>query len=706
MNYCDFDRSILEIDSFGPHKKVMQRIVYGMKEGFIGNGMVLTLRDVLELRESELRKIPHLGDKYISLFNDLKADPLGAFVPSKGQSPDDKPDLANLLILAEKVELNRINLASNDIKALKKLEGLGLDTSVKTIITSSLSELIKVDGLGKTVAERICSLRDMCLNDLSRSNSGEIDIQNFESTLLLPKDFDNLELGSVDEILMEDLYSFFVSLTDNEQTVFSGRLGFTQEKETLEEIGKRLSLTRERIRQIEKKINQRFRSQKRLGDEVIKNLIEKNLDFDLASKFPVLSECFDKEPNFIEFLEFCSGGFDIKGKLNPDIDSRVLRDLFVQEGVPLSKAEVLEYLEKNIEPEIKLEIALDHLVNKKFLRVEGLNVFPANLNKPDSVASILAKNPKGLPWKDIAKIANHMSLGKANFDVTRTDHAAYTDSDNVYLSGKGIYSHTKFLKVSSSEIERILTELRAALNEFPRDAAHLNEVILENEFFQKTDYFELRYIIKMYGVEEGIYFNGKSQADTVSLQKGFKPVNQKEVILEQLRSNESALTKSEIAQFIKSKSLNHASLYVDEMTKERRIVQVDRMLYTTPEKAFDGLNFSELGYFLRNKILELGKPVHSSVLQPIANSEFGFAYSSSFYDAFLKFWCDDLELFRASQFYSGTPISFSSFGDFFDQNIDGSYSIGDALKLVNEKLQVSERVSQIAYWNWRASRSL
>ena len=45
------------------------------------------------------------------------------------------------------------------------------------------------------------------------------------------------------------------------------------------------------------------------------------------------------------------------------------------------------------------------------------------------------------------------------------------------------------------------------------------------------DFYELRALVKIYGKEHGIYWNGKSSVDTISLEKNFKYITQKQNIL-------------------------------------------------------------------------------------------------------------------------------------------------------------------------------
>ena len=108
----------------------------------------------------------------------------------------------------------------------------------------------------------------------------------------------------------------------------------------------------------------------------------------------------------------------------------------------------------------------------------------------------------------------------------------------------------------------------------------------------------------MYGEEYGFYFNGKSQTDTVGLEATFKNITQKEVILQAMQDKKKPMTKAEIASLLKSNSLSHASFYLDKMIKGEQVVQVDRMLYTTPELAYKDIDIQKYIDGIQNILLE------------------------------------------------------------------------------------------------------
>src|SRR5690554_4577245 len=157
MKSSDLDLPIREIDSFGKHSKVMLRLGYGIREGYIGEGPDTTLAEVLKLQDEDIKRIPYAGKKYIELFNEMKSDLLGNnFEGAELTLNDDCFEPWNwetLLQASDSVALNRSSISSGARKALAKIEKCGLETSVRGIIATEKEELLKIEGIGQRVVE-------------------------------------------------------------------------------------------------------------------------------------------------------------------------------------------------------------------------------------------------------------------------------------------------------------------------------------------------------------------------------------------------------------------------------------------------------------------------------------------------------------------------------------------------------------------------
>jgi RNA polymerase primary sigma factor len=82
--------------------------------------------------------------------------------------------------------------------------------------------------------------------------------------LLESKDIPSIEEGLVRRSLSRDVAALLKELNPREQEILRMRFGFEGDPMTLEEIGKKIGLSRERIRQIETKAKRRLRARARM----------------------------------------------------------------------------------------------------------------------------------------------------------------------------------------------------------------------------------------------------------------------------------------------------------------------------------------------------------------------------------------------------------------------------------------------------------
>lgn len=60
-----------------------------------------------------------------------------------------------------------------------------------------------------------------------------------------------------------------------------------------------------------------------------------------------------------------------------------------------------------------------------------------------------------------------------------------------------------------------------------RPVFHLNEFYQASRNLKKHDYYVIRHFVKHFGEDYGFYFDGKSQTDSIGLEKGFKNITQR-----------------------------------------------------------------------------------------------------------------------------------------------------------------------------------
>ena len=232
----------------------------------------------------------------------------------------------------------------------------------------------------------------------------------------------------------------------------------------------------------------------------------------------------------------------------------------------------------------------------------------------------------------------------------------------------------------------------------------MNEFYLASRNLKKHDYYVIRHFVKHFGEDYGFYFDGKSQADSVGLEKGFKNITQKDVIVEAMNNNDKPLTKPEIANLLKSKSLAHASFYLDNMIEQGSVVQVDRMLYTTPACAYKNIDIDDYLAALHALLLHFGKPVEPSIFKEQLNIQFERSYSKYFYASLARLNAKAKGWHRKHSLYSVTEIPFSNISSAMDTLCDSGAALQQNIDVLQANIAITRDTAAIAIQNWRNAR--
>jgi hypothetical protein len=148
-----------------------------------------------------------------------------------------------------------------------------------------------------------------------------------------------------------------------------------------------------------------------------------------------------------------------------------------------------------------------------------------------------------------------------------------------------------FLDLEQFNIPEIIQHLLDYFKQHQLTALHLHDYYYQTKGQRcEIEYFTLRHLVREYGEEYGLYFNGKSGTDSVSLDPEASLISQADVIIKVLNESKVAMTKQEIAERLRSKSIAHAAFYINNLMEEGKVVRVDNMVYTTPEKAFSNMD--------------------------------------------------------------------------------------------------------------------
>ncbi|MGI9558246.1 MAG: sigma factor-like helix-turn-helix DNA-binding protein [Thermodesulfobacteriota bacterium] len=644
-----------------------------------------TLSDLLSLEEPQLLDLRSVGKEYLVLWKDLKS-----LYGLSTETHSSVVDFISDLSLSYK-KLNYAKLSGREKKQLRKLSRhKGDHATLLDIIRFRQKDFIELNGFGSTFVDTILELQHKLLNELER-NLYDLDPAN---NLILCWNTEKLSLKTLEKILLQDIDNFLGSLDERDVDIFQKRWGFVEKQIGLQTLGYEYGLTRERVRQIEKNISGQFMTILSVTPSQINEIISREFNFQLPYLMEDLFSCFDKEKNFYKFLSYISYNKDIQNKFNFKISSDLSTTFFAQNGLSCKYDELICYLEdEDSISGVSGEEVVQYLQETNKVQVEGGNVSPISLNNKSLLESVLAEHPKGLPWLDIVRLANKSGFLKTKQLSESRIPAMLGNSPLVYLSGKGSYRHIKFIDFEDIDIDEIFRQISTSLSKSQKGFSHIVTIREHSSLLQSCDYYLLRYIVRTHCKNYGFSFGGKSQKDIVGLDSDFSGVTQSEAILQAMRENTIPMTTAEVAGKIKSKSISHASLYLHNLIKQKKVVKVDRMLYTLPGLAYKSIDVEEYIDCIKDVLLQESKPVSSSMLQKEVNKRLDVAYSKYFYESIAKKYSDRIGLYWEGMLYSLEEIPYKNLTHAINTHCSPKLDIKSNIQILKQHIVIDEQTA-------------
>jgi hypothetical protein len=683
------------------YQKLIKRISRSM-------GAVNTVQDVLDIDPIEFSRQPAVGKLYIDLLVNFQK----SFTKETNKNIDEAQieDLTEELPpqdILDKLYLNYGFLDKAEIKQLKRLEGIYGEQfdirNVNVLLNFDKTEISKQTGLGSLTLSVIDELQHKIKQEIRTlpENITEHTIKN--RSLFISSEIAFIEFNEIDRVLIEDVEGYLWTLDEMKMDIALSRWAFNQQHESLEDVGKRYNVTRERIRQIEKTINANLPLNFRIQPKVLWANIREKMTEDLTWLLPNLAQCFESEKLFYEFIELCcqveSGS--LKEIIFTKIKSKIVNSFFCFNQSPISKEIIVNELMSNYgHSKASAVNGLKQLAKNDRITITVDGIYPKKLSREEAVAHVLTFHPAGLPWKDIAKILNKKSYSTSPFDETRTGQG-FNNSEYVYLSAKGTFRHLMFLDLEKFNIPEIMQHLLDYFEQRKLNALHLHDYYQQNKI-QRTEieYFTLRHIVRDYGEEYGVFFNGQSGSDSISIDKNAKRITQADVVVSMLNESKVAMTVQEIAERLRSKSASHAAFYLQNLMEEGKVIRIDYLVYTTPEKAFSKIDIDAVMRIIKD-IMNIIKIVEADVFREYVNLELNLSYSKYIYAALARTKLNELGWYRSGTLFSKTSISYKSLADMYDQLCDTNLSNSENIQNVQKVAWLTDAVAANALQWWK-----
>ena len=662
-----------------------------------------TFGDLVSLSVSEVASLPRVGKLYVETFKELKR--LAKEDMVSAVEIEHEEEIKFTAVDISNMRLSHAGVDAAFTKALEKyaryIGSNDLADYLHEILKFDRNTLIELPGFGDGVVDKLVEFRRVVQKEIKAIVAGAVDYEDLQSSLVVPKVFSQLSVEKIEKVLLEDIDDFLERMPDDDADIAQKRWGFVEGKQTLEEIAEGLSVTRERIRQKETKINSGFLQCLRINQRSLWKFLEPELSIHIETKVGNLFSCFSSKKDFYDFLGLVCGQEKLFEYVYPDLDKSILNTFFVENGAPIILNDVKEYfVELGLDGVRNIDNAIQYLAQQGVLLIEGEFVWPRQLGKAEASACVLVNHERGLPWMDIAKLVNRNGYSRTDISEERLDNEAFKLPEYIFLAGKGVYKHTRFIDAESISLDDIFIEVMEYAESDQRSVFHLMECYLASNQLQKHDYFVIRYFVKQFGEDYGFYFDGRSQSDSLGLEKGFKNITQKDVIVEAMNRIGKPLTKPEVANLLKSKSRNHASFYIDSLMHEGKIVQVDRMLYTTPDLAYRSIQIDQFVDAIDKILRQYAKPVEPSIFKEELNRFFSKSYSKYFYASIARLYAERQGWFRMHSTYSINNIPFKNINTLLNDVCVPNASTDENIILLQEHIAITREAAAVAFSNW------
>lgn len=700
-NNYDFETPINKLALSPKYQKLINKISAIM-------GHVKTVQDIIHIDVASFSTLPYVGKLYVDLLITLQ----NALAPTEfNQSNRSNSDIKKI----EKELLPQITLSTEQLET--SLNQLALPSQYQRLIkristamgnVNTVQDILHIDPVGFSKLSAVGTKYVSQLIELQKSLPGFLEAQTQKSALFTENY--SIEFKDIDNILIEDVENYLWTLNEMKMDIALSRWGFNQQHETLEEIAIRYNITRERIRQLEKPINANLPLHLTIQSKVLWANIREKMTADLTVLLPNLAKCFDTDKLFYAFIEICcqvkSGS--IRKIIFTEINPKIINSLFCNTPSPIAHEIIINELMSNYGYSKASAInGIKQLEKINKIEISEQGIFPKKLSRAEAVAHALTFHPAGLPWKDISRIVNKKGYSSTQIDETRSTHG-FNDSEYIYLSDKGTFRNLMFLDIEQFSIPEVMQDLLDYCKQHQLTALHLHDYFYQSKGNRsEIEYFTLRHLVREYGEEYGLYFNGKSGSDSVSLDPNLKRITQTDVIIKALNESKVAMTKQEIAERLRSKSTNHATFLLNNLMEEGKVVRVDKMVYSTPEKAFRGLDIKSIMQVIKDIMGISDIIVEADVFREYVNMELNLSYSKYIYAALVKIQIKELAWYRNGNLFSKKTIPYNSLIDMCKKLCNPELSNNQNIKTIQKAVWLTDAVAAdaIQQWKWQLNNN-
>ncbi len=703
------------------------------------NQGIIFIKDLIQYNEKQILSFPGAGKGTVKEIQDLLRDlPVTSFTEEiKNNKPED---------YEKKIRINILNdwpLSERTFNVLKNEEIIYLGD----LLSFSFNSLLKFRNFGRKSlneikefldkenvkdfsvdAEEWTKIReDLVLKDKNKQIL-EIDIENnlrgirktlfndfnefkknyfLQKKIIIKKDITNDELQ---RLILEDIDYFQSLLSDKMKLIFKGRYAYMQNFETLENLGEKLNVTRERIRQNERDINKALIKIGKIDKYSLVEFFNKYNSISFHKLFPLLDKNFTNTSHsnsggditrdrLVVFMEnYCGvkeNYFTTPERELWNFDSEKLKQIFGFTSSGVSKDNFIEVIKDNYGyDDFTSKSALEFMTKKELIKIVDNKVYPIKINKNEEVSHILLDYPNGLHWKKICEIGNQSHTNN-NWDLDRivSDSSFSMDHNpNIYLSDRGTHRLIKFCEFLDNK-DKLIPKTIDLLKELNSDQSDLEKIfkkMIETDEFAQLNFYDYRAIIKIFGSEKGLYHSGRSGTNTISFNKDIKPISLKNKIKEIIEKSDGEINYQDIKNSLqKTNEEVPLSVHLDDLEEENIIFKINPGIYLNFKDAIGLCDQKEVTEYL-DEILDQYEFITNVFIREKINEDLGYGLSTSYYVSFVKFIAKQNNWFYGLNYLSKKNKKTLSTDEYIKVNYDGNLSTNENYSIFLEKIGISK----------------
>lgn len=540
-----------------------------------------------------------------------------------------------------------------------------------------------------------------------------------EKKIFIEKEKTNEE---VEDLILNDIKEIFESLKEKYQIIFIHRLAYQADLKTLEELAKMYSITRERLRQLEKQLfkNIKFLGKVDKGSLVSFLLKKENVGF--HKTFPKLDNIFFNIPNkkgggskkffntsgdsLIFFLEiFCGiegNFFKPPERILMDIEKKKVKNIFIETEFPILRDFFIEEIKKNYGyNEHTAFSAFKYLEAEKVILNINDKIYPSKITKVLEVANIIRGFPEGLHWKEIVSIGNKSpTQNKWNPKRNVADTSITMDfNPYIYLSARGKFKHLKYLSLLNKKNKVIEIFIDKIKKNFKEEVLLLNvyqKVIKEKEF-NNLDFFEARAIIKIFGEDLGLFHKGKSGNDILNLTKNFSGISITSEIYDIISKSKNEISVKELEKIFSKKSYN-LSAKLNLLVDQVKIFHISPGLYLNYE---DGINLCDINEveIKINEIISNYNFLTDEFLREFLNDSLGYNLSSLYYGTIYRILAKKNSWYYSNNYLSNKFEKTINLAEYIKKNYDHNKDTNENFYNIAKLVALSKKSYDMIIYN-------